>query len=65
MHHLDLSPNANVGSYFYIKSIAEELRGLAVECDLPIVPTQTTRSGYQNSDIGLEDTSENLGLPAT
>jgi len=58
--------NANVGSYFYIKAIAEELRGLAVECDLPIVSaTQTTRSGYQNSDIGLEDTSESFGLPAT
>ena len=58
--------NANVGSYFYIKAIAEELRGLAVECDLPIVSaTQTPRSGYQNSDIGLEDTSESFGLPAT
>ena len=58
--------NANVGSYFYIKAIAEELRGLAVECDLPIVSaTQTTRSGYQNTDIGLEDTSESFGLPAT
>ena len=58
--------NANVGSYFYIKSIAEELRGLAVECDLPIVSaTQTTRSGFQNTDIGLEDTSESFGLPAT
>ena len=58
--------NANVGSYFYIKAIAEELRGLAVECDLPIVSaTQTTRSGYQSSDIGLEDTSESFGLPAT
>ena len=58
--------NANVGSYFYIKSIAEELRGLAVECDLPIVSaTQTTRSGYTATDIGLEDTSESFGLPAT
>ena len=58
--------NANVGSYFYIKSIAEELRGLAVECDLPIVSaTQTTRSGFTATDIGLEDTSESFGLPAT
>ena len=58
--------NANVGSYFYIKAIAEELRGLAVECDLPIVSaTQTTRSGYTATDIGLEDTSESFGLPAT
>ena len=50
--------NANVGSYFYIKAIAEELRGLAVECDLPIVSaTQTTRSGYQNSDIGFTNSN--------
>ena len=57
---------ANVGSYFYIKAIAEEFRGLAVECDLPIVSaTQTTRSGFTATDIGLEDTSESFGLPAT
>jgi hypothetical protein len=49
-----------------IKSIAEELRGLAVEKNLPILSaTQTTRSGYTNSDLGLEDTSESFGLPAT
>ena len=57
---------ANVVSYFYIKAIAEEFRGLAVECELPIVSaTQTTRSGYTATDIGLEDTSESFGLPAT
>lgn len=55
-----------INSYTYIKSIAEELRGLAVEFDVPIVSaTQTTRSGYSNSDPGLEDTSESFGLPAT
>ena len=55
-----------INSYNYIKAIAEELRGLAVEFDLPIVTaTQTTRSGFSNSDIGLEDTSESFGLPAT
>ena len=55
-----------INSYSYIKSIAEELRGLAVEFDIPIFSaTQTTRSGYSNSDIGLEDTSESFGLPAT
>ena len=58
--------NANVGSYFYIKAIAEELRGLAVETNVPIMSaTQTTRSGYISSDVGLEDTSESFGLPAT
>ena len=57
---------ANVGSYFYIKSVAEELRGLAVECNVPIMSaTQTTRGGFTSSDIGLEDTSESFGLPAT
>jgi len=57
---------ANVNSYTYIKTIAEELRGLAVELNVPIVSaTQTTRSGYSNSDVGLEDTSESFGLPAT
>ena len=57
---------ASINSYTYIKAIAEELRGLAVEHKLPIVSaTQTTRSGYTNSDVGLEDTSESFGLPAT
>lgn len=57
---------ASVNSYTYIKAIAEELRGLAVEFNVPIVSaTQTTRSGYSNSDMGLEDTSESFGLPAT
>jgi replicative DNA helicase len=61
-----LKYGANVNSYTYIKAIAEELRGLAVEFDLPIVTaTQTTRSGFTSSDIGLEDTSESFGLPAT
>ncbi len=61
-----IKPGGNVNSYTYIKSIAEELRGLAVEHNLPIVSaTQTTRSGYSNSDVGLEDTSESFGLPAT
>ena len=56
----------NVGSYFYIKAIAEELRGLAVEFNVPIFSaTQTTRTGYTSTDIGLEDTSESFGLPAT
>ena len=56
----------SVNSYTYIKAIAEELRGLAVEFDVPVVSaTQTTRSGFSNSDIGLEDTSESFGLPAT
>ena len=55
-----------INSYSYIKAIAEEIRGLAVEFDVPIVSaTQTTRSGYSNSDVGLEDTSESFGLPAT
>ena len=57
---------ANVNSYTYIKSIAEELRGLAVENDVPIFSaTQTTRGGFVSSDVGLEDTSESFGLPAT
>jgi len=56
----------NVNSYSYIKAIAEELRGLAVEANLPIVSaTQTTRSGFASSDIDLTDTSESFGLPAT
>ena len=58
--------NGNVNSYSYIKAIAEELRGLAVEANLPIVSaTQTTRSGFGNSDVELTDTSESFGLPAT
>jgi replicative DNA helicase len=57
---------ASINSYTYIKAIAEELRGLAVEQQVPIwSATQTTRSGYGNSDVGLEDTSESFGLPAT
>ena len=56
----------NVNSYSYVKAIAEELRGLAVECSLPIVSaTQTTRSGFASSDPNLTDTSESFGLPAT
>ena len=61
-----IKPGGNVNTYSYIKSIAEELRGLAVEAEVPIVSaTQTTRSGFSNSDPGLEDTSESFGLPAT
>ncbi len=61
-----VKPGGTVNTYTYIKSIAEELRGLAVENNLPIVSaTQTTRSGFTNSDPGLEDTSESFGLPAT
>ena len=58
--------NFSVNSYSYIKAIAEELRGLAVEANVPIVSaTQTTRSGYGSSDVELTDTSESFGLPAT
>jgi replicative DNA helicase len=61
-----LKGGMNAGSYTIIKAIAEELRGLAVEFNVPIVSaTQTNRSGYSSSDIGLEDTSESFGLPAT
>lgn len=61
-----IKAGANVNSYTYVKAIAEELRGLAVEFGVPIVSaTQTTRSGYTSSDPGLEDTSESFGLPAT
>ena len=61
-----LKYGSNINSYTYIKTIAEELRGLAVEYNVPIVSaTQTTRSGFTSSDIGLEDTSESFGLPAT
>jgi replicative DNA helicase len=58
--------NSNINSYTFVKSIAEELRGLAVEFNVPIVSaTQTTRSGYGSSDVELTDTSESFGLPAT
>ena len=61
-----IRPRSGANSYTLVKSIAEELRGLAVEYDVPIVSaTQTTRSGYGSTDIGLEDTSESFGLPAT
>lgn len=61
-----LTGSNSVNSYTYVKSIAEELRGLAVEFNVPIwSATQTTRSGFGNSDVGLEDTSESFGLPAT
>jgi len=61
-----IKPGASINSYTYVKAIAEELRGLAVEQNVPIVSaTQTTRSGYTSSDPGLEDTSESFGLPAT
>ena len=61
-----LKAGANVNSYTYVKAIAEELRGLAVEFGVPIISaTQTTRSGFTSSDPGLEDTSESFGLPAT
>ena len=59
-------PGGSVNSYTYVKAIAEELRGLAVEFNVPIVSaTQTTRSGYSNTDVELTDTSESFGLPAT
>jgi len=61
-----IKAGANINSYTYVKSIAEELRGLAVEFNVPIASaTQTTRSGFTSSDPGLEDTSESFGLPAT
>jgi len=61
-----IRPGSGANSYTLVKSIAEELRGLAVEYDVPIMSaTQTTRSGYGSTDIGLEDTSESFGLPAT
>lgn len=61
-----IKAGANINSYTYIKAIAEELRGLAVEFNVPLVSaTQTTRAGFVNSDPGLEDTSESFGLPAT
>jgi replicative DNA helicase len=61
-----IKSGSNINSYTYIKAIAEELRGLAVEFNVPVVSaTQTTRSGYGNSDVELTDTSESFGLPAT
>ena len=61
-----IRPGSNVNTYSYIKSIAEELRGLAVEFDVPIMSaTQTNRTGFVSTDVGLEDTSESFGLPAT
>jgi archaellum biogenesis ATPase FlaH len=61
-----LKMNSNINSYTYIKAVAEELRGLAVEFNVPIVSaTQTTRSGYSNSDVDVTDTSESFALPAT
>jgi len=61
-----MKQGGSVNSYTYIKAIAEELRGLAVEQNVPIISaTQTTRSGFTNTDLGLEDTSESFGLPAT
>ena len=60
------SMGGSINSYIMVKAIAEELRGLAVEYNLPILTaTQTTRSGFASSDVGLEDTSESFGLPAT
>ena len=61
-----IKANASVNSYTYIKSIAEELRGLAVENAVPVVSaTQTTRTGFGNTDVEITDTSESFGLPAT
>jgi hypothetical protein len=61
-----IKPGGNVNSYTYIKAIAEELRGLAVEHEVPVVSaTQTNRTGFTSTDVGLEDTSESFGLPAT
>ena len=63
---LVLRQGANVNSYSFIKAIAEELRGLAVEHKVPVISaTQTTRGGYSNSDVDITDTSESFGLPAT
>jgi KaiC/GvpD/RAD55 family RecA-like ATPase len=61
-----IKPGQFVNTYTYVKSIAEELRGMAVENSVPIMSaTQTNRAGFQNTDVGLEDTSESFGLPAT
>jgi hypothetical protein len=61
-----MKQTANVNSYTYIKAIAEEMRGLAVEYNIPIMSaTQTTRTGFSNDDLDLTDVSESFGLPAT
>jgi hypothetical protein len=61
-----IKPGANINSYTYVKSIAEELRGLAVEYEVPLLSaTQTNRMGFDNSDVDLTNTSESFGLPAT
>ena len=58
--------NISAGSYFVVKAIAEELRGLAVEWNIPIMSaTQLNRAGFMSTDVGLEDTAESFGLPAT
>ena len=61
-----LKPGGGVNSYTYVKSIAEELRGLAQEYNVPtLTATQTTRNGFSNTDVDITDTSESFGLPAT
>ena len=61
-----IKPGSNANTYTYVKSIAEEVRGLAVEYDIPVMSaTQTNRTGFVSTDVGLEDTSESFGLPAT
>jgi len=61
-----IKPGSNANTYTYVKSIAEEVRGLAVEHDIPVMSaTQTNRTGFTSTDVGLEDTSESFGLPAT
>ena len=61
-----IKPGSNTNTYQYVKSIAEELRGMAVEYNVPVFSaTQTNRQGYSSTDVGLEDTSESFGLPAT
>lgn len=61
-----IKPGSNANTYTYVKSIAEEVRGLAVEYDIPVMSaTQTNRTGFTSTDVGLEDTSESFGLPAT
>ena len=61
-----IRPGSNLNTYTYVKAIAEEMRGLAVEFDVPIMSaTQTNRAGFVSSDVGLEDTAESFGLPAT
>ena len=61
-----IRPGSNMNTYTYVKAIAEEFRGLAVEFNVPIMSaTQTNRAGFVSTDIGLEDTAESFGLPAT